>query len=262
MSKEQLSFIKNIKKNKRIIIISQLLIGIIFLLSWEFLSRFNIINSFIFSSPSSCIKTLSSLWISGDLFTHLITTLNEVFISFVLGLVLGLILAIILYSFGILNKIIEPFLTMLNSLPKVALGPVLIIWFGANTKTIIVMALLINLIVSTVTILNGFNNVDHIKLKLLKTFNANRLQILRYLIIPGSLPTIISAIKLNISMSLIGVIMGEFLVSRKGIGYLIIYGTQIFNLDLVFSGVILLIIISFVLYKIILLLENVVLKKQ
>ena len=145
---------------------------------------------------------------------------------------------------------------MLNSLPKVALGPLIIIIAGANTKSIIVMALLINLIVGIMTIYNGFNNIDKDLIKLFKTFNANRLDILLKLTIPASYKTIISSLKLNISMTLIGVIMGEFLVSKSGLGYLIIYGTQVFNLNMVMAGIVILIIISFVLYKIITYIEK------
>ena len=148
---------------------------------------------------------------------------------------------------------------MPNSLPKVALGPIIIIWAGANIKSIITMALLINLIVSIITIYNGFIQTDKNKIKLLESFKATKLQIITKLIIPNSLVTIISSLKLNISMSLIGVIMGEFLVSKAGIGYLIIYGTQIFNLNIVMSGILILVIISYILYKIISIIENKVL---
>ena len=145
---------------------------------------------------------------------------------------------------------------MLNSLPKVALGPIIIIWTGANTKSIITMALLINLIISIITIYNGFLNTDIYKIKLLKSFKANKFQILTKVVIPSSYSTIISSLKINISMSLIGVITGEFLVSKKGLGYLIIYGTQIFNLNIVMSGIIILIFISFILYEIMGLIEK------
>ena len=150
---------------------------------------------------------------------------------------------------------------MINSLPKVALGPLIIIIFGANIKSIIVMALLINLIISIITIYNGFINIDEQKIKMIKSFKANKYQILTKLIIPSSYKTIISSLKLNISMSLIGVIMGEFLVSKAGIGYLIIYGTQVFNLSLVMAGILILVIISYILYKIITFIENKLIKK-
>ena len=150
---------------------------------------------------------------------------------------------------------------MINSLPKVALGPLIIIIAGANMKSIIVMALLINLIVSIITIYNGFLNIDDKKIKLIKSFGAIKLQILFKLVIPSSYKTIISSLKLNISMSLIGVIMGEFLVSKEGIGYLIIYGTQVFNLSLVMAGILILVIISYILYKIIIFIESKLIKK-
>ena len=147
------------------------------------------------------------------------------------------------------------FLTLFNSLPKVSLGPLLIIWLGANTKSIIVMSLLINSIITIITIYNGFINTDQYKIKLFNSLKASKFQTLIYLVIPHNKENIISSLKLNISMSLIGVIMGEFLVSKAGIGYLILYGTQVFNLNLVMSGIILIIIISFLIYEIISLIE-------
>ena len=150
---------------------------------------------------------------------------------------------------------------MINSLPKVALGPLIIIIAGANTKSIIIMALLINLIVSIITIYNGFINIDETRIKLMKSFKATKKQLLIKLVIPSSYKTIISSLKLNISMSLIGVIMGEFLVSKAGIGYLIIYGTQVFNLSLVMAGIFILVIISFILYKLVTFIENKLIKK-
>lgn len=260
MNKEHLTYLKKLKKEKIIVISSQLIILIGFIITWELLSTYKIINPFIFSSPSKIIETIKNLFISYDLVHHILTTLYETLIAFTLGITLSFLIAIILYEFKIINKIIDPYLTMLNSLPKVALGPLIIIIAGANTKSIIVMALLINLIVGIMSIYNGFNNIDKDLIKLFKTFHASRLDILLKLTIPASYKTIISSLKLNISMTLIGVIMGEFLVSKSGLGYLIIYGTQVFNLNMVMSGIVILIIISFVLYKIITYIEKKLLK--
>ena len=256
LSNEQKDYIKRIKFKKRFVLVSQIILGITFLLTWELCSKYKIINSFIFSSPLLCFKTIWELLITGELLTHFLATMIEIVIAFVLGAFLGLGIAILLYLVPILNKIIDPYLTMINSLPKVALGPMLIIWCGANNKTIIFMALLINLIVSILTILNGFKNADKIKLKLLNSFGANKIDIMRYLILPGSIGTIMSSLKLNISMTLIGVIMGEFLVSKRGIGYLIIYGTQVFNLNLVISGIFILLFISYLMFIIVSLAEK------
>ena len=262
MSDEQKLYLKNIKRKKFIVLFWQIFLVVIFIGVWEFLARKNIINSFVFSRPSKIIDTIISLYKQGNLFNHIFITLKEVLIAFLLGISFGFIIAIILYELPTLALILDPFLTLVNSLPKVALGPLIIIIAGANIKSVIVMALLINLIISIITIYNGFINVDNEKLKLVKSFKASKQQILFKLIIPNSYNTIISSLKLNISMSLIGVIMGEFLVSQEGIGYLIIYGTQVFNLSLVMAGILILLIISFLLYKIIILVENKLIKNN
>ena len=251
MSPKQKKYLKKIKLTKLFILISQIFITIFFLLLWEILSSKGIINSFIFSSPSKIFKTIIDLYKNNNLLNHIYVTLRELIISFTLGTLIGFIFAIIFYFVDILKKIFDPFLTLLNSLPKVSLGPLLIIWLGANTKSIIVMSLLINTIVTLITIYNGLINTDEYKIKMFKSFKANKFQLLFNLIIPANKETILSSIKLNISMSLIGVIMGEFLVSKAGIGYLILYGTQVFNLNLVMSGIVIIMIISFIIYELI-----------
>ena len=258
MSKEQKDFLKKNRINKILIRLCQLSIIVLFLLLWEYLSSKGLINSFIFSKPSNIVKTIYNLYLSNSLFKHIWVTVYETLIAFGIGMLISIGLSIILYLFNNVYKILDPFLTCLNSLPKVALGPMIIIVAGASVKSIIIMAILINVIVSTLVITNGFYTTDPIKLKLMKSFKASKLQILRYLVIPSSYTTIISSLKLAISMSLIGVITGEFLVSKAGIGYLIIYGTQVFNLDLVVSGIFLLVIISYILYKIVEKIEKIV----
>lgn len=256
------NYIRKEKRNNILVKVIQISIGIIFLLSWELLSRFNIINSFIFSSPTKIVMTIVDLYKNNNLFNNIWVTLYELFISFGIGSSLGFIIALLFYKFSILKKIFDPYLTLLNSLPKVALGPLLIIWIGANTNSIIVMSLLINLIVSIVGFYNGFINTDDYKLRLIKSFGANERQIIFNLVIPSSMETIFSTLKLNISMSLIGVIMGEFLSSKAGIGYLILYGTQVFNLNLVMTGIFLLLILSYLLYLVITILENKIVNKN
>ncbi len=260
MSKEQKYYLKSLKREKLLVVFTQTILLILLLGSWEILVEKNIINGFIYSSPSRIVKTIYELFITNNLFIHIYVTLKEVIISFILGMIISFILALILYEFKFIAKVIDPFLTMLNSLPKVALGPLIIIIFGANINSVIIMALLISSIVSLITIYNGFNNTDPYRLKLLKSFNASKIQILKILVIPSSYPTIITSLKLNISLTLIGVIMGEFLVSKEGIGYLIVYGKQVFNLDYVMSGIVLLAIISYIIYKFIISIEFKLLK--
>lgn len=262
MSKEQKEFIKNYKCNKVLIFFIQIIIVIGFLVVWELLSTKNIINSFIFSSPSKVLKTIYELYLSNELFKHIWVTLYETIIAFSIGMLISILLSTILYLYNFIYKVLDPFITALNSLPKVALGPMIIIVAGANIKSVILMSVLINVIVSTVVITNGFYNTDLVRLKLLKSYKASKFQILKYLVIPSSFNTIISSFKLSISMSLIGVISGEFLVSSSGIGYLIIYGTQIFNLDLVISGIVILLILSSILYYLVLKIEKLLIKKR
>ncbi len=256
MSQAELLYIKKYKRHKLFVKTIQLLILLTFIILWELLSKYKIINPFIFSSPSKIISIISNLIITNQLWINISTTLLEILISFVIGFVLSLVIALLIYLFKTLAEINDPFLTILNSLPKVALGPILIIWFGANTKSIIVMALLINVVVSTVSLYVGFIKVNKYYLLLFKSLHANKINTIIHLIIPSSFENIISSLKLNISMTLIGVIMGEFLVSKRGIGYLIIYGTQVFNLDLVYTGIFLILILSYLLYIPINLLEK------
>ena len=253
---------KKYYKEKFLVLLVQVLLIASFLIIWELLSNNKIINTFIFSSPSKVFKTIMELYQSNNLFIHIKTTLIETMIAFLLSVGISFVLSILLYLYKFLNKVLDPFLTCLNSLPKVALGPMIIIICGANSKSIVMMAILINVIVSTIVITNGFYATDPIKIKLMKTFKANRYQMLKYLIIPSSFKTIVSSLKLSISMSLIGVITGEFLVSKAGLGYLIIYGTQVFNLNLVVSGIFILLILSYILYKIVCLIEKLITKNK
>lgn len=256
MSDEHRKYLKRLRHQKITIRTIQISLLIGFIVIWEILSRNEIINSFIFSSPSKIISTLINLIENNNLFIHIYTTSMEVLISFTLSLILGFLIALILYIFPIVKEILDPFITLINSLPKVALGPLIIIWMGANTKSIIFMALLINLIVTFITILNGFMNTDKDKIKLFKIYKASKKDIITKLIIPSSSKEIVSAMKLDISMSLIGVIMGEFLSSKRGIGYLILYGTQVFNLSLVMCGIFILLLLSFIFYSIINLIDK------
>ena len=255
-SKERLKYLKKRKKEKIIVFSMQILLFIAFIFLWELFARLKIINTFLTSSPSKIITTLVNLYNTNNLFNHISITVYETILSFVLSIFIGIVIASILWWNNLLSKIIDPYLTILNSLPKVALGPIIIIWIGANINSIIFMALLISSIISIITIYNGFKNTDIEKIKLMKSLNATKFQIYTTLILRGNIDTIISSLKINISMCLIGVIMGELLVSKEGIGYLIMYGSQVFNLNLVMTGVVLLVIISCILYYLISYLER------
>lgn len=260
ISDEKKKYLSKIRREKVIVISSRILLLVFFLVIWELLARFKLINTFTFSSPIRICKTLITLINGGSLFSHLWVSLYEVLISFILASVIGLIVAIILWNSKILSKIMDPYLTVLNSLPKVALGPLIIIWVGASINSIIFMSLLISTFITIINIYNGFNSTDETYLTLMKSFKATKYQIFTKVVFPSNLVNIVSALKINISMNLIGVIMGELLVSKEGIGYLIMYGSQVFNIDLVITGVFILGIISYLMYFVIEKLEKMVAK--
>jgi len=261
-SEEHKKYLKKIKLNKMLVHLTQLIILIIFIFIWEYLSTNNHINSFIYSSPSKVINTIINLYQENNLFNHIWITIYETIISFSIATILGTIIAIILWYSKFLFKVIDPYLTIFNSLPKVSLGPIIIIIFGANIKSIIIMALLISIIITISNVYNGFINTDQNKIKLLKSLGATKWQILINLVIPANYHVIINSLKINVSMTLIGVIMGELLVSKQGIGYLINYGSEVFNLNLVFAGIIILLIVSYLMYLLVASLEKLLIKNK
>lgn len=250
-SKEHKEYIDKIKRKKRVIVFFRCFILILFLIIWELLARMEVINTFLSSSPSMVVETTIGLFASGNLWRHILITLIEVLVSFFIAFVIGIGVASLLWSSEMLSKILDPYLTVLNSLPKVALGPLIIIWVGASVRSIIVMSLMINVFVTIINIYVGFAMTNEEYIKLLKTMGASKMQIFTKVILPANRKNIINALKINISMSLIGVIMGELLVSKEGLGYLIMYGSQVFNINLVITSVVILGILSYLLYIIV-----------
>ena len=259
ISEDRRIYLRKQRRNKIAILTVQILILVGFIAIWEILANFGIIDSFIASQPSRIVKTFFNLS-QNDLLTHLGVTCFETMIGFGLGAILGVLLAIILWWSKFLAKVSDPYLVILNSLPKIALGPVIIIWVGAGMGAIIVMALAISLIVTVLEILNGFLNTDPELLKMAKTFHATKLQILTKIVIPANISTFINSLKVNIGLSLVGVISGEFLVSKAGLGYLIVYGGQVFQLDLVMTSVIILSVVAAIMYQGVVMLGKIVRK--
>ncbi len=261
ISKERKEYLKKIKIRKIVVLFFQIFILIAFLVVWEVLADKEIIDSFIMSKPSRILDTFLNLN-SNNLIEHILVTTYETVIGFLLGTFLGVLIAIFLWWSDYLSEIFEPYLVVLNSLPKVALGPVIIIWVGAGTPAIIVMAVAISLIVTILENLNGFLKTDKEIIKMAKTFKATRFQILTKIVIPANIGTFINSLKVNIGLSLVGVISGEFLVSKAGLGYLIVYGGQVFKLDLVMTSVIILGILAGIMYGIVLLIEKIITKTR
>lgn len=255
-------FKQSLINEKRWIRFYQVLILIAFFTFWEVASRFKWIDPLIFSSPMK----ISSLFIEnikdGTLFVHISYTLFETVLGFIIGTLLGTILAAILWWWPFLSKVLDPYLVILNSMPKVALGPILIVALGPGMTSIITMGAIISVIISTIVIYTSFRNVDANFLKVLQTFNASRTQMFKEAILPASFPTIISTLKVNVGLSWVGVIVGEFLVSSKGLGYLIIYGFQVFNFNLVLMSLLIIAIFATIMYQLVDLLEKALIKSE
>lgn len=261
-SKEHEKYLKKIKKRKRDIIITQILILVIWLLQWEITARLGWIDTFLTSSPSKIWKLFIDYAKGGHLFYHVGISVLETIVGFLIGTILGVLIAILLWWSDFLAKVLDPYLVVLNSLPKTALAPIIIIWVGAGYSGIIVTAITLSIVVTIMNVYSGFKNVDKDKIKLLETFGATKFQVLKKVVLPSSIPTIISTIKVNIGLSWVGVIVGEFLVSKAGIGYLIVYGGQVFKLDLVMMSVFILAIISAIMYQLIAFIERKLTKWQ
>ncbi len=261
MSEERKQYLRKIRIEKILVLGSQILLLVAFLGFWEFAAETGMIDSFITSSPSRIVETFGD-FSSNNLLMHTKVTCYETIVGFVLGTIMGIIIAIILWWSKFIAKVVDPYLVVLNSLPKVALGPIIIIWVGAGTGAIIVMAIAISLIVTILDILNGFLNTDKDVIKMAQTFNATRFQVLTKIVIPANISTFINSLKISIGLSLVGVISGEFLISKAGLGYLITYGGQVFKLDLVMSSVIVLGIVAGLMYINVTLLEKLLLRRS
>lgn len=261
-SEEHLKYLRKEKKDKVFVLVCQIAILVVFIALWELLGYFGVINTFIMSSPSRIINTIAELYASGDLWYHTAITLYETVLGFAIATILGTLIAILLWWSEKLRRILDPYIVVLNSLPKIALGPIVIIWVGAGIQSIVTICFLILIVVTIISMLNAFRECDKDKILLMKSMGANTLQILWKLVLPSSIPQFISVLKINVGLSWVGTIMGEYLVSSAGLGYLIVYGSQVFQLDLVMASTLILCVLASVMYLLVALLEKRVLKSR
>ena len=257
----QALFLKQQKKHVRIIRIARILILVIFFSLWEIASYLEWIDPFIFSSPTRVVRCFFRMLLEQQLLYHISITIMETFISFALVLLLTLLITTSLWLSEKVSKTMEPYLVVLNSLPKSALAPLLIVWLGANYKTIILTGMSVAIFGSILNLYTAFMGMDPEKIKLVKTLGGNKKDILFKVMIPGNIPSLLSIMKVNIGLCLVGVIIGEFIAAKVGLGYLIIYGSQVFKLDWVIMSIIILCIIAMGLYQLINWLEKWYLRK-
>ena len=256
VSLQRQAYLRGRKRTKRLVRLAQVSLLVLFFLLWEQAARQNWIDPFIVSSPSRVWGTIRNLYSTGELWLHLGASFLETVVGFLLGTLAGALIAVALWLSPTLYRILDPYLVVLNSLPKTALGPIFNVWMGAGAGAIIAMTLAISLIVTVLEVHNGFLATDAGKTRLLLSMGATKRQMLFKLVLPANFTTLINALKVNVGLSWVGVIMGEFLVSRAGLGYLIVYGSQVFKMDLVMATVLLLALAAAGMYQGILFLEK------
>ena len=261
ISVAQQKYVKKIHKYHSLILCVQILLLFAINIFWEIAARIGWIDSFIFSSPTRIAKCFIKMVSDGSIFKHISITMGETFISFALIVILGIGVALILWLYTPLSHVLEPYLVVLNSLPKSALAPLLIVWLGANYKTIILTGVSVAIFGTVLNLYTGFHEVDDEKIKLIQTLGGTKSHQLFKVILPANLANLISLMKSNIGLCLVGVIIGEFIAAKCGLGYLIIYGSQVFKLDWVILSIFILCLIAMALYACIRILEKKYLKQ-
>ena len=254
-------YLRSLKIEKRWVRFYQLIIFLFLFLSWEFLSRMQWIDPLLFSSPSKIWALFIEKMQDGSLLTNLGATLIETIIGFIVSTILGVIIAAVLWWSPMISKILDPYLVIFNAMPKVALGPVIIVALSPGYTSIIANGVIISVIITALVVYTSFKEVDPNYLKVLQTFGATRVQCFKEAIMPASFPAIISTLKVNVGLSWVGVIVGEFLVSTKGLGYLIIYGFQVFNFTLVFLSLLVIAVFATFMYQLVDMLEKKLIKE-
>lgn len=249
------------RHHKRKILLFQALLLIGILLFWQLATQFRLLDPLIFSSPQAVATLFMTKLTDGSLLPHVGITLLETVIGFLLGTLFGTLLAIFLWASKTAAAVLDPYLVVLNAMPKVAIGPMILVVFGPNMLAVIVMGVLISVIISTIVIFSAFLQVNENYLKVMQLFHATKYETFRHVVLPASMPTIISTLKVNVGLSWVGVIVGEFLVSSKGLGYLIISGFQVFNFTLVFLALVMIVVLATLMYKAVELVERRILGK-
>ena len=255
---EHEAYLRAAKHRRRLVLITQAALAVSFFALWELAARARIIDAFIFSQPTRVISGAQGLIATGQLWQHIGSTLGITLLGFAISSLLGIAIAMALWWNEFWRKVLEPYLVMFNSMPKTALAPVIIVMFGINFRSVLITAILTSIIVTIMNMLQAFLEVSHEKIKLIYTFGGTKRQALSKVILPASIPSIFNTLRINIGLSFIGVVVGEFLVANAGLGFLIIYGSQIFRMDWVMLSIMFLMILAAGLYRAVAWLEKLI----
>lgn len=244
------------RKIQNRVIMAQTMLLVLFFAFWELAGRLKWIDVLLFSYPT---KVFVHIWddiVTGEIWMHLGITVAETIVGFLLGTFIGTLLAVLIWWSPFLNKVLDPYMVVFNSMPKVALGPIFIVMFGAGFTAIVVTTLSITVIVTTLVVYNSFSEVDANLIKVVRTFGGTKTQVFKRVILPASFPAIVSTLKVNVGMAWVGVIVGEFLVAKAGLGFLIMYGFQVFNFTLVLSSLLIIAVVATAMYQMVVYIEK------
>ncbi|WP_422661444.1 ABC transporter permease [Paenibacillus sp. EC2-1] len=250
------------RKIKHRVILVQTALLVLFFAFWELAGRSKWIDVLLFSYPTKIFVNIWDDMITGELWGHIGVTVGETAVGFLLGTLLGTALAVLIWWSPFLNRVLDPYMVVFNSMPKVALGPIFIVMFGAGFTAIVVTTLSITVIVTTLVVYNSFSEVDSNLIKVVRTFGGTKAQVFKRVILPASFPAIVSTLKVNVGMAWVGVIVGEFLVAKSGLGYLIMYGFQVFNFTLVLSSLLIIAVVATAMYQMVVYIEKKLLKHR
>jgi NitT/TauT family transport system permease protein len=242
------------RRRRHLIVAARIALLTVFLGLWELLARTQVVNPMLTSYPSALWPTFLDLLRNGDLLHHTWVTLQATLVGFVLSMVLGTAVAAGLWWSGFAQKVLDPFLVVANAMPKIAFVPIFYIWLGSE-YSVYGMAVAIAIFVTIMVVYDGFQSIDPNKIKLARTLGASKAQILTMVVMPGSVPTLIAALKMNVGLALVGVIVGEFQSASAGLGFLIINGSQVFKLNVVMTAIVVLGVMSALMYLLIARLE-------
>jgi NitT/TauT family transport system permease protein len=215
---------------------------------WEIGADAGFIDAFFWSKPRAIFNTLAIFFTTGDAFTDIAFTFRSTILGFLIGTAAGSALGLSFWWSKNYAAIVQPYIICFESLPKLALAPLIVLAFGIGIASKVAIATALTLVVSTLTTYAGVKAVDPDSEKLFYSLGASRLQVFRKLVIPSCLPWIISVLRVNIGLALTGAIVGEFIASQHGLGRAILYAGQTYDIALVWVAVSVLSALAIVMY--------------
>jgi NitT/TauT family transport system permease protein len=204
---------------------------------WEAAVRLGLAKVYVYGQPSGILSKGAILVGNGELLRHTWITAQEAVLGFLIGSGLGSLVGLSLWLAPNFAKVLRPVLVAVNGVPKIALAPLIIVWFGIGLEAKIAIAAILTFIVSTITSFTGTFEADPDLVRLMRSLGASRFQIWRKVIVPATLPWVLSALRLNIGFALIGAVVGEYISAKEGLGYLVYYSGVLYDLNSVWVGI-------------------------